>query len=73
MFQIEKGIEPPKAKKRAVDYNFDKMQPGDSIFFANTTYNESRELWAAQKYFRRTEGRMAARKENGGIRIWRLS
>jgi hypothetical protein len=73
MFAIEKGIDPPKAKKRTGDYNFDKMEIGDSIFFAETTYDESRELWAAQKYFRRTGGRMAARKENGGIRIWRLS
>lgn len=52
-------------------YPFQKMEVGDSIFFENMTH-DSNAIHAAKRYFSRNNKKMIARKQDNGIRIWRV-
>lgn len=72
MFEIEKNVPAPERSERAHGYNFSEMKVGDSVFFPDSSYENNRPLWAAKKYFVRNKKKITSRKENGGIRIWRI-
>lgn len=73
MFKIEKNIPPPPSKNKTDSYNFSDMAVGDSIFIPEASYDSNRAFWAAQKYFLRNKKKITSKKENGGIRIWRIA
>lgn len=77
MFEIEKGIAPPKTRLGFArgaftmnSFSFENMEVGDSIFIADANH-EHPARWAAAKYFKRHNKKMTAKIENGGLRIWR--
>jgi hypothetical protein len=76
VMQIEKDVPMPtsKGRGRPPKYPFGKMEIGDS-FFVNFTGDASRcnEVVAAYQYGRQNNKAFSARKEDGGIRIWRIS
>lgn len=69
MIEIERGIPmPQKVRGRDAKYPWEKMEVGDSFFvqgrktFGNQA--STRSLKDGKKY--------TTRKENGGVRVWRL-
>lgn len=69
MTNIDKNI--PAPISRYAKYPFSKMEVGDSVFFAGEGHG-SNCVHAAKRYFKRSNKKMTSRKEDGGIRIWRL-
>jgi hypothetical protein len=74
MFTIDKGIVVPEktANGKAPIYPFKKMQKGDSFFVPDSAEME-KVKGAAYSYARFHNLEFSARKETGGMRIWRIS
>ena len=72
MFKIEKDIPLPQRRIRKEAYNFSAMLVGDSIFIPDGPYGKNKAFWAAQKHFSRNGKKITSKKENDGIRIWRI-
>lgn len=72
MFKIEKDIPLPTLRNRKETYNFSAMLIGDSIFIPDGSYGKNKAFWAAQKHFSRNGKKITSKKENDGIRIWRI-
>ena len=68
--KIEEGIPVPK-KVRAAKYPFNQMEVGQSVFFANVT-TDSKPYRAAKAFELRRGWKFAIRRQEGGIRIWRI-
>lgn len=68
---VEKNVPIPKQKSGVVRYGFGLLKVGDSILFAN----EFRGVLAtaASYYAKRNNIRLALRKVEGGIRVWRIA
>jgi uncharacterized protein (DUF2249 family) len=69
MYEIEKGIPMPKSSEYEAKYPFAKMEVGDSF-----RVEERREsvASAARSYGCRIGKKFSVRKEEGGMRIWRV-
>jgi hypothetical protein len=71
--KIEKNVNPPNQVGRK-KYPFGEMEVGDSIFIASESSGGRSNPAFAARCFRREKGwRFTARKENDGVRIWRIS
>lgn len=70
MFQIEKDVPMPVSRSR---YPFPQMKVGDS-FFVPETHVPARLMSAAISYAKRNTlaWKFAARRIDGGVRIWRI-
>ncbi len=68
---FDKNIPIPKVKGRGRGkmYHFDLMEIGDSIFFNTPRENVAQ---AINRIGKSTGFRFTTRKENGGIRVWRI-
>jgi len=71
MYKIEKGIALPqgKAKKQTI-YPFAQMEVGDSFFVEGKTIANVSS--SAVHHALKSEKKFSVRKENGGVRCWRI-
>jgi hypothetical protein len=67
MFEIEKGIPIPTARRKWDDYPFDEMEIGESFFVPGSTSTAIAAVGNRHK-----PKRFTARKENDGVRVWRI-
>lgn len=71
--KIETGIPMPKAKHQNNQaYPFADMQIGQSVFFPGEDHDD-RAASAARKWGQRHDAKFACRRQDGGMRIWRIS
>lgn len=77
MYEIEKGIEPPKGQMgRRRSYPFPDMEIGDSFFvpFEEGDLKVKAAVQAAATHYGKRHGmKFATRSIEGGIRVWRLA
>lgn len=74
--KFDKGIPAPEPLtglfvKGSSKYGFDEMEVGDSLFIGGANHS-SKASYAARKFSQRNEKKLIARRENDGLRIWRI-
>lgn len=69
MITIDKGIPGPSGKNKK--YPWDSMEVGDSFFVEGATVSKMAGNITHQK--RRLGWRFSQRRQNGGVRVWRLA
>ena len=70
--KIETNVPMPKAT-RSTKYPFRDMNVGESVFFDNEPNgSQSNPAISAHMLSKRNDFKFATRKENGGVRIWRI-
>jgi len=67
---LEQGIPIPK-KTRSAKYPFNRMEIGQSVFFAGET-TDSKPYRAAKAFESRRGWKFVIRCTDGGLRIWRV-
>lgn len=67
---LEQGIPIPK-KTRSAIYPFNRMEIGQSVFFADET-TDSKPYRAAKAFESRRGWKFVIRCTDGGLRIWRV-
>lgn len=75
MFEIEKGYTPPPPRTRST-YPFAQMEVNDSFFVPSgedgVRNTERRVSASAAQYGRRTSTKFTTRREEDGVRVWRV-
>lgn len=79
-FKIDRDIPPPQRNApagpsgpmggRPMEYPWPQMQPGDSVFFPGKVVTPSGSLGRWRR--KHPEQRFTTRREDGGLRIWRV-
>jgi len=71
---IEKGVPAPDSIShgRRLNYPLDKMDVGDSFFITGDIKLLARAAESCRKYGLRKGRKYTSRRENGGLRVWRL-
>lgn len=72
-YKIEKNIDAPASllRPKKINYPFEQMAVGDSVFFPGKETTRRTEYVAAMIYQRNTGAKFKGCKVEGGIRIWR--
>jgi hypothetical protein len=76
MFEIEKGYTPPPPARGRSLYPFSQMEIEDSFFVPcgddDVRTVERRVSASAAQYGRRTSTKYTTRREDDGVRVWRI-
>jgi hypothetical protein len=67
--KIDKGIPMPKRNTRNSRYPWKELEVGDSFFIPGSSNGYSTVTYANKVY---APKRFACRKDNAGVRIWRI-
>lgn len=78
-YKIDKGIAMERKREASTRFPFNKMKIGDSFFIPDTDQapgTVSSSVYSAANSYNRTHNtkiRVAIRKTEGGVRVWRIA